>query len=234
MNKFLSLFLFLQATLWASIFEDINSKKNVFESGLVLVGLDNGLHFLEEQQPNQTELIIGIHGGGTLGYEWIYPLNTLNNEKNRVAFFRWNPISVSCATEELELLNTLIKEDLKDYEKITFIGHSLGGILLARLVADIEHNKPIEAHIVASPLKGIEPTNNFCNYKPPKKVSNNVDLYEWRTQKNLDGVFMALPYDPQEIEIENSAVTRLPAEYKGNKLGHNWSISWVADQISGN
>ena len=57
MNKFLSLFLFLQATLWASIFEDINSKKNVFESGLVLVGLDNGLHFLEEQQPNQTELI---------------------------------------------------------------------------------------------------------------------------------------------------------------------------------
>ena len=64
------------------------------------------------------------------------------------------------------------------------------------------------------------------------KVSNDVVLYEWRTQKKLDGVFMALPYDPQIVEIENSNVTRLPEKYKENKLGHNWSISWVVDEIS--
>jgi len=43
---------------------------------------------------------------------------------------------------------------------------------------------------------------------------------------------MALPYDPQIVEIENSNVTRLPEKYKENKLGHNWSISWVVDKIS--
>jgi hypothetical protein len=41
-----------------------------------------------------------------------------------------------------------------------------------------------------------------------------------------------LDYDPQEVEILKSKVTRLPETYKGNKLGHNWSISWVADEIS--
>ena len=49
--------------------------------------------------------------------------------------------------------------------------------------------------------------------------------------KKLDGIFMALPYDPQIVEIENSNVTRLPEKYKENKLGHNWSISWVVDKI---
>ena len=49
--------------------------------------------------------------------------------------------------------------------------------------------------------------------------------------KELDGAFRDLSLDPQEVEIENSRVIRLPETYKGNKLGHNWSISWVADEI---
>ena len=129
-------------------------------------------------------------------------------------------------------MKSFLDNSSSQYEKITILGHSLGGILLARLIEDLEINIPLEAHIIASPLKGIEPTNSLCDYQPPMKVSNDVVLYEWRTQKNLDGIFMVLPYDPQIVEIENSNVTRLPEKYKENKLGHNWSISWVVDEIS--
>ncbi|MDA0345043.1 MAG: hypothetical protein O3C54_03690 [Proteobacteria bacterium] len=221
MKQLLFILFFVQFFFYPNSLDLINSKKNVFESGLVLVQLKNGLHFLEEEQEAQKELVIAIHGGGTLGYEWVYPLNQLNSERTRVAFFRWNPISATCANEELRYLKSFIGDISSQYEKITILGHSLGGILLARLIEDLETNAPVEAHIIASPLKGIEPTNSLCDYQPPMKVSNNVVLYEWRTQKKLDGIFMALPYDPQIVEIENSTVTRLPEKYKENKLGHN-------------
>ena len=47
----------------------------------------------------------------------------------------------------------------------------------------------------------------------------------------LDGAFQDLNYDPQNVEIIGSNITRLPEKYKNNKLGHNWSISWVADNF---
>ena len=42
-----------------------------------------------------------------------------------------------------------------------------------------------------------------------------------------------MDYDPQVVQIKDSKIIRLPETYKGNKLGHNWSISWVADEILG-
>jgi hypothetical protein len=58
-----------------------------------------------------------------------------------------------------------------------------------------------------------------------------ANLFEWRTQQDLDSVFKDLPQNPQNIEILGSFVTVLPDTYKGRRLGHNWSISWVADQL---
>ena len=57
-------------------------------------------------------------------------------------------------------------------------------------------------------------------------------MYEWRTIKNLDGAFKNLKEDPQNVEIFGSIVTRLPETCKKNKLGHNWSISWVVDKLN--
>ena len=71
-----------------------------------------------------------------------------------------------------------------------------------------------------------------CDYKPLASVKTGTRLHQWRTIKNLDGAFKDLDYDPQNAEIMGSQVTRLPKTYKGKKLGHNWSISWVADEIS--
>jgi len=39
-------------------------------------------------------------------------------------------------------------------------------------------------------------------------------------------------YDPQVIELQGSKVVRLPKTYNNRRLGHNWSLSWVADQLT--
>ena len=71
---------------------------------------------------------------------------------------------------------------------------------------------------------------NICGYEPIEKITNNSVLFEWRTQHQLDNAFKDLPADPQQINIQDSQVTTLPDTYKGKRLGHNWSISWVADE----
>ena len=65
-------------------------ENDVFESGESLMNLSFGLHLLEESNLNQNTLLVSVHGSASRGYEWIYPLQTLNNEKNLVSFFRWN------------------------------------------------------------------------------------------------------------------------------------------------
>ena len=72
--------------------------------------------------------------------------------------------------------------------------------------------------------------NSMCDYQPISEIPKESVLYEWRTQYQLDNVFKNLNKDPQSIELNGSLVTILPDTYKGNRLGHNWSISWVADE----
>ena len=66
----------------------------------------------------------------------------------------------------------------------------------------------------------------------PPSLPENVTYHEWRTIQALDGAFKDMPTDPQIVDIEGSRVTRLPETYRGRRLGHNWSISWVADEIA--
>jgi len=89
---------------------------------------------------------------------------------------------------------------------------------------------PLEVHVVASPLLGTSTLKGICGYKPIEMLPNNTSLFEWRTQHQLDSAFKDLSEDPQQINIKGSLVTVLPEKYKGNRLGHNWSISWVADE----
>ena len=64
------------------------NKDGPFIAGESLTNLKPGLHFLENTNEQQTELVIAVHGWQTKGFEWVYPLINLNNETNRVAFFR--------------------------------------------------------------------------------------------------------------------------------------------------
>ena len=206
--------------------------EDVFKSGKSLIALSYGLHALEQATLDQQTLLIGVHGSNSRGYEWVYPLATLNNEANLVSFFRWN--DGACPGPSIASLYALIDakfEENPNFKKVILLGHSYGGVLVAAFTDIWDKEITLEVHSIAAPLKGIGSLNNACEYQIPSSISPDTIFYEWRTIKELDGAFKDLDFDPQEVEIENSRVIRLPETYKGNKLGHNWSISWVADEI---
>lgn len=208
-------------------------EKDVFESGKSLISLPFDLHDLEKVTVDQNTLLIGVHGSNSRGYEWIYPLQTLNDDNNMVAFFRWD--DDACLTPSVNSLLSLIEKKISDnpnLNKIILLGHSYGGLLVVTFAEVWEMDFPLQIHSIAAPLAGMSIFTSICNYEVPNNLRDNIELHQWRTIKELDGAFSDLDYDPQVVEIQKSKVTRLPETYKGNKLGHNWSISWVADEIS--
>ena len=213
--------------------DTFKEEKDVFESGKSLISLPFDLHDLEEVTVDQNTLLIGVHGSNSPGYEWIYPLQTLNDENNMVAFFRWD--DEACPAPSVSSLLSLIKEKFNNNPKLNnviLLGHSYGGLLVVAFAKAWDMDVPLQIHSIAAPLKGMGMINSICDFELPNIVENNIELHQWRTIKELDGAFSDLDYDPQVVKILKSKVTRLPETYKGNKLGHNWSISWVADEIS--
>jgi hypothetical protein len=213
--------------------DTFEAEKDVFESGKSLISLPFDLHDLEEVAVDQNTLLIGVHGSNSRGYEWIYPLQRLNNDGNMVSFFRWD--DDACPNPSMSSLLSLIKEKFNNnpnLNKVILLGHSYGGLLVVAFAKAWDMDVPLQIHSIAAPLKGMGIINSICDFELPNIVENNIELHQWRTIKELDGAFSDLDYDPQVVKILKSKVTRLPETYKGNKLGHNWSISWVADEIS--
>ena len=212
--------------------EQLKSTQDVFEAGLKLMAMPNGLHDLEISDDNQKTLFISVHGNSSRGYEWIYPLQVINNEINLITFFRWD--DSSCVNPSVKSLDDLIRDKLsknKNIQKVILFGHSYGGLLVASFMEQWTGDLPLEVHTIAAPLKGLGSLSAVCNYRAPEQVPKKSSLFEWRTIHKLDGAFQDLNYDPQNVEIIGSNITRLPEKYKNNKLGHNWSISWVADNF---
>ena len=133
-----------------------------------------------------------------------------------------------------ELENTFhLSKTIKDYpdlKKIILIGHSYGGVLVTSMVEAWNQDIVLEIHSIAGPI-GSSFSREGCNYDPPQDISSRVVFYQWRTQHHLDTAFSILKEDPQTLNLEGSKITRLPATYRGRRLGHNWSISWVADEL---
>ena len=205
---------------------DLDYETEFLESGKRLMNLDFGIHDLEPNQEAKT-IIIAIHGGDSRGFEWIYPLQIIDNELTKTYFFRWD--TTKCPQKTIP---NLLKEILamKDIEKITVLGHSYGGIVSSLLLNEINAIET-EIHVIAAPL-GSSDIKKYCGYKHPTAKNNNVSYYQWRTIKKLDNAFNSFDYDPQLIDFKESSVVRLPRQYRGKRLGHLWSISWVADNIN--
>ena len=213
--------------------KNFSNDDDVFASGESLISLAFGLHALEATTANQKTLLIGVHGSNSRGYEWVYPLQLLDKDTNLISFFRWD--DGDCPKPSVISLLEIIKIKIKDnpnLERVILLGHSYGGLLVTAFSETWDLELPLEIHSIASPLKGMGGLSSLCEYQPPDTLSADINLYQWRTIQALDGAFKDLDYDPQVIEIKDSTVTRLPETYKGNKLGHNWSISWVADEIN--
>ena len=201
------------------------------QSGARLVGLDIGLNPLESFNGKEKILLISVHGSRSEGYEWIYPLQELDTEKSAAFFYRWN--DSRCYLSSAEKLNSYLSDVMKnfpDLEKVVIIGHSYGGVLVTSMVQNWNNHLPADIHSVAGPI-GAEFNRGGCKYSPPKHISDRVVFYQWKTQHHLDAAFKRLKNDPQNLTLTGSNITRLPDSYRGRRLGHNWSISWVADEL---
>ena len=201
------------------------------ESGARLIRLDFGLNPLERFNGKEKILLISVHGSQSEGYEWIYPLQTLDTEKSATFFYRWK--DNKCYLSSAEKLNSYLSRAIKnfpDLEKVVLIGHSYGGVLVTSMVENWNNYLPTDIHSVAGPI-GSEFNRGGCKYTPPKLTSDKAVFYQWKTQHHLDAAFKRLKNDPQNLALTGSVVTRLPESYRGRRLGHNWSISWVADEL---
>ena len=211
---------------------DLSAEISVKTLGERLIDLPYGLNDLEPSADESQEIFIAVHGGSSEGYEWIHPIRKIDTKQKHMYFYRWpdNGCFQSSAEELASEINNLLSQN-SSYKKVTLMGHSYGGLLVAHVLKHWNADTLVEVHVVASPLLGMPMLTKICGYEPITILPKNSSLFEWRTQHQLDSAFKDLLEDPQQINIKGSLVTILPDTYKGNRLGHNWSISWVADEF---
>ena len=237
MRKIHSLLFFLVVYSHSSLssypwLDSMDPENDYIKSGQRLMSLEYGLSPLEVMNKKEKAAVIGVHGVRSEGYEWVYPLTKLDGNDRLTLFYRWD--DESCFLPSALKLNQeilLLLEKNSTIKKIVLLGHSYGGILLTWFIENWTSNTPIEIHTIASPLAGLDSISNSCNYVPPKKRNKNVKSVQWKTIKTLDNAFKDLSYDPQLINFKGHEVRNLPDKYKGKRLGHNWSVSYVADEI---
>ena len=210
---------------------DLSAEISVKTLGERLIDLPYGLNDLEPSADESQEIFIAVHGGSSEGYEWIHPIRKIDTKQKHMYFYRWpdNGCFQGSAEELVNEIYNLLNQD-NSFKKVILMGHSYGGILVTDVLKHWNVVTPLEVHVVASPLLGTTMLKTICGYEPIKIIPKNSLLFEWRTQHQLDSAFKDLSVDPQQINIKGSLVTVLPDTYKGNRLGHNWSISWVADE----
>lgn len=205
-------------------------------SGRRLMALPLGLHRLDTTTPAPTAAVVGVHGFESEGYEWAYPLSTLGADgQARVYFHRWD--HHQCPEPMADALGRSLHE-LSAAEppprSIQVVAHSYGGVIAALAASRYRGRVPLVVDLVAAPLAGHPGMSSQCAYAGPTAPPADapVTLRQWRTQQHLDGAFEDLAVDPQVVELPGE-VTRLPESYRGHRLGHNWSISWVVDHLAG-
>ena len=194
---------------------------------------------LEPSDLGSTTAIIGIHGSNSEGYEWIYPLWKLNSPSSAIYFYRWN--DKDCANTSTNLLADSLNKVIKSNPELTAIkllAHSYGGLhllhslsLIEEIVKNLERDIKIEIHFIASLLSPPKLLAMRCGLKDISTSFAHLKITNWQTIQEIDGAFRSYKNDPQELSLPNAVQTRLPETYKGRKLGHNWSISWVAEQL---
>lgn len=213
--------------------DTLNAADGAKSSGRRLMSLDAGLSRVDRD--GDSTLLIGVHGYESEGYEWVRPLQVLDDDTNEVHFFRWDwNRCPSDAAAELDAAIENLLNTRPAISRVVLIGHSFGGLVVAEAAYGWQRSAPLEAHVIASPLQGIG-ANDRCPGLPlsDRTLAPNSSFSQWRTRQALDGAFKDLTRDPQVVELRHSNVTRLPETYRGHRLGHNWSVSWVAETIAG-
>jgi len=219
---------------------DIPSGEEIKQSGKKLISKPFGLiHIINDETENDSTLIIAVHGYKSEGYEWLHFLNQFSEHYSNVYFYRydWNNCPNEIGVEFANTIDSLLHEH-NDISNIDIFGHSYGGLVITYAAAEIESEKEIRLNTIASPLAGYPRIMDDCNLQYTDENvlqytnwDSNISHHQWRTQKEQDGAYRDMSYDPQEIALYNSTVTELPDSMDGHRLGHNWSVSWVTNYL---
>ena len=234
---------------------------DVKQSGEKLINLPLGLHQLSQSSSqskmrsnkhrilstrqhnhhliDRQRITLLVHGYKSRGYEWIYAIKQFTLVSD-VFFLRWN--WSLCPEQAALILSQHLQSLQKRYpqSKVDVYGHSYGGVITAISAANYLGDTPLAMNVIASPVAGHPRLEARCSQSMKrlteklnlknKSFNFALSLYQWRTKKELDGAFRDMDHNPQIVDWHGE-VTQLPTSYKGHRLGHNWSISWVTDQI---
>jgi len=215
---------------------DLPAGEHVKESGRKLISQPYGFtKIIAESAKINDTLIIAVHGYDSRGYEWVTSLNQLTEKYNNTYFYRydWDICPDSVGSDLADSLAILIQSK-SNLNKIIIFGHSYGGLVITYLASNLDLKIPIEIHTIAAPLAGYPRIMDKCdlqyndyNILTYPSWETNISHRQWRTQKQQDGAFRDLDYDPQDINFDNGKIIVLPETMNGQRLGHNWSITWV-------
>ena len=125
--------------------EDLDANEGYLDSGKDLMAVEFGLNSLEIKKNTESRLLIAVHGSNSPGYEWIYPLKTLDNEDTLTLFFRWD--DSGCPAPSFKILNEQIDQILdqnKSINGITIMGHSYGALLVSMFSESWSNDIPVE------------------------------------------------------------------------------------------
>lgn len=200
----------------------------------------NGFHRLTGMTVIDSSFgIVAIHGyyppgWMTKGFEWVEPLINLSQRQVPVWFFRhdWNQCAEESANHLHEELDLFL--DQHSYlDSLWVIGHSLGGNITALFAEQWNLEFPITVHSIAAALGGIDRPLAGCKKIKREKyiINSNVNFTQWKTVQKQDGIFRNMDYDPQDVHIVGGRSVRLPQEWNNTRLGHNFSIVWVCNNI---
>lgn len=215
---------------------DLPAGESVKQSGKKLINQPYGFtQIIGDSAKIDDTLIIAVHGYESRGYEWVTALNRLAEKFNNTYFYRydWN-ICPDILGQNLADSLVILIHSKPNFNKIIIFGHSYGGLVVTYLASNLNLNTPIEINTIAAPLAGYPRIMDNCDldYDKNDKLfyplwKDYISFTQWRTQKQQDGAFRDLDYDPQNIKFDNDKIILLPETMNGQRLGHNWSITWV-------
>ncbi len=215
--------------------ETLRSTPALWKNGGRLLKLKEGLHLLDHEITEGNDVLIAAHGWGARGFEWVYPLVTLDNENLDTYFLRWAYWRRAERAEQLLLdeLDKMLGERKEPVKRVIIVAHSCGGVVSLSAVPSLPDDVEFDIHLVASPVNGLGIwTMWHCDADVPESLPENVNVTHWQTQFRRDKVFFYFPKNPQDIDLERVQVKMLPGMFKDKLLGHVRSLTWAAEQIA--
>jgi len=210
----------------------------VKRSGQRLASLPLGLHELQPEPGQRASYrdsspsYLLIHGFGSEGYEWVYSAH-VSAARGPTSFWRWD--WAQCPAEASAALLSQLTQlaERRPQAPIIALGHSYGGLILAKSAAQYQGAARLEAHVIAAPLAGHPKLSARCGAEATaqaRPTEPQVKLIQWKTRRALDGAFQSLSFDAQASEAPHTSLL-LGERYRAHRLGHNWSISAVIDRL---